>query len=241
MQIFEEKERSRASRPAEALEGDQSNLSHIWQAMIQVKQDVVNQGKIQAFFSEMLQLFVSDSVDLNQQLVYKDRKCSTLENKLGSIHAVDFKAQSDSVTLKKELLDLQQKKKDEERRFQEEIAKLQQSLEDKSMAEKEATLELTTLKKKFNQTLSDTKTAMGSNVGNNKRLEKELWSVTAEKRRFEEVIEKIQDTCMERGSRAQDIVEDMKRCSKVLAKVDAERETALHEIDELEIRLANIN
>ena len=97
------------------------------------------------------------------------------------------------------------------------------------------------LKKKLGQTLSQTKTAMGSNVGTNKRLEKELWSVTAEKRRFEEVLEKIQDTCLERGSRAQDVVEDMKRCSKSLANVDANRETTLHEIDELEVRLANIN
>ena len=33
----------------------------------------------------------------------------------------------------------------------------------------------------------------------------------------------------------------MKRCSKTLANVDADRETALHEIDELEVRLANVN
>ena len=65
--------------------------------------------------------------------------------------------------------------------------------------------------------------------------------MTAEKRRFEEVLEKIQDTCLERGSRAEDLVEDMKRCSKTLANVDADRETALHEIDELEVRLANVN
>ena len=97
------------------------------------------------------------------------------------------------------------------------------------------------MKKKLSQTLSETKVAMGTNVGTNRRLEKELWSVTAEKKRFEEVIEKITDTCLERGSRAQDVVEDMKRCSKTLASVDAERETALHEIDELEHRLADVN
>ena len=47
------------------------------------------------------------------------------------------------------------------------------------------------LKMKLSKTLCQTKTAMGTNMGTNKRLEKELWSVTAEKRRFEEVLEKI--------------------------------------------------
>ena len=66
LQVFEEKDRARTSCTAEAaLEGDQSNLSHIWQTMISVKEDVVNQGKLQAYFTEMLQLFVQDSVDLN--------------------------------------------------------------------------------------------------------------------------------------------------------------------------------
>ena len=106
------------------LEGDQSHLSHIWQTMIRVKEDVVCQGKLQAYFTEMLQLFVSDSVDLNQQLSHKERKVSTLENKLGTIHSIDFKAQSDSVTLKKEMLDLKQKCLDDERQYAEEIEHL---------------------------------------------------------------------------------------------------------------------
>lgn len=46
---------------------------------------------------------------------------------------------------------------------------------------------------------------------------------------------------MNTSTRAKDIVEDMKRCSKTLAYVDADRLSTLNEIDDLEIRLANIN
>jgi hypothetical protein len=47
-------------------------------------------------------------------------------------------------------------------------------------------------------------------------MEKELWSATAEKKRFEEVLMKVQDTILY-GTRAQDVVEEMKRCSRTLA------------------------
>ena len=43
------------------------------------------------------------------------------------------------------------------------------------------------------------------------------------------------------GGRAQEIVEEMKRCSKTLAIVDAERQTAMNEIDDLEHKLASVN
>ena len=109
------------------------------------------------------------------------------------------------------------------------------------MAEKEIADEMKSLKKTLNKkNLSDTKSVTGTTNGATKRIEKELWSVTAEKRRFEEVLTKVQDTILG-GTRAQDVVEDMKRCSKVLAAVDANREMTLHEIDELEIRLSLVN
>ena len=44
----------------------------------------------------MLHLFVADSVDLNQQVTHSTAKVSNLENKLGTIHSIDFKAQNDS-------------------------------------------------------------------------------------------------------------------------------------------------
>ena len=103
------------------------------------------------------------------------------------------------------------------------------------------TIELNQLKKKLNQTLTDTKSAMGTNQGVTKRLEKELWSATAEKKRFEQVLEKIQDTVLTGGGRVQEVVEEMKRCSKTLAIVDAERQTTINEIDDLEQKLACIN
>lgn len=64
------------------------------------------------------------------------------------------------------------------------------------MSEKETTQEMRSLKKKLNQTLSETKNAYGSTTKINKKIEKELWCVTAEKNRFEEVLEKIQETIL---------------------------------------------
>lgn len=54
-------------------------------------------------------------------------------------------------------------------------------------------------------------------------MEKELWSVTAEKNRFEEVLDSIQNNFLS-GTRAQALVEDMKRSSKNLSAAEAERE-----------------
>lgn len=64
-------------------------------------------------------------------------------------------------------------------------------------------------------------------------MEKELWSVTAEKNRIEDVLQKLQDTVLI-GSRAEVLVEDMKRCGRSLAVNEADRESLKHEIDDLE-------
>ena len=73
-----------------------------------MKEDVTDLGKLHDYMGEMVHHFVSDSVDLNQQLTHNTRKVSNLENRLGSIHAIDFKAQTDSQTLRKEMFDLKQ-------------------------------------------------------------------------------------------------------------------------------------
>ena len=154
------------------LDGDLSSVSHIWQTMVQVKEDMTSQGKLQHYLCEMLDQFVNDSVDLNHQLSYEGRKVSNLENKLGSIHTIDFKAQTDSQTLRKELLDLKQKCLEDQRNYQEELGLLQQSLEEKSNIEKNLTDEVNSMKKKFNQTLSETKSVVGANKSSTKHLEK---------------------------------------------------------------------
>lgn len=56
----------------------------------------------------MLDFFVADTVDLNQKLMHKEHIVSNLEGKLGTIHSIDFKAQTDSQNLKKELFELKQ-------------------------------------------------------------------------------------------------------------------------------------
>jgi len=60
--------------------------------MIQVKESFILQGNLQEYLTEMLHLFLADSVDLNQKLTYKERTVSNLEGKLGTIHSIDFKA-----------------------------------------------------------------------------------------------------------------------------------------------------
>ncbi len=47
-------------------------------------------------------------------------------------------------------------------------------------------------------------------------------SATAEKNRFEEVLEKIQETILG-GTQAQTLVEEMKQCSKTLAEADTDK------------------
>ena len=128
------------------LEGDQSYTSQIWQTMIQVKEAVIFQSNLQEYVTEMLHLFLADSVDLKQQLTHKEHAVSNLEGKLGTIHSIDFRAQTDSQTLRKEVFELKQKLQDEEHCFQEELAKMQQSLEQKTMTEQELVQELKILK-----------------------------------------------------------------------------------------------
>ena len=43
------------------------------------------------------------------------------------------------------------------------------------------------------------------------------------------------------GSRAQLVIEDMKRCSKTLARFEADRDCTLKEVDDLEMKLANLS
>jgi len=69
---------------------------------------------------------------------------------------------------------------------------------------------------------------------------KELWSVTAEKNRFKDVLQKLQDTVLS-GTRAEALVEDMKRCSYTLSVAEADKESLHHDIEDLEQRLANVN
>ena len=64
--------------------------------MLSVKEMVEAQGALHNFVSEMLQVFTAESIELNSQLTHTSHKVSNLEKKLGTIHSVDFKAQSDS-------------------------------------------------------------------------------------------------------------------------------------------------
>mmetsp|Transcript_45541 Transcript_45541/g.60418 ORF Transcript_45541/g.60418 Transcript_45541/m.60418 type:complete len:147 (-) Transcript_45541:637-1077(-) len=81
---------------------------------------------------------------------------------------------------------------------------------------------------------------MGSNYMSTKKIEKELWSVRAERSRFEEVLQRLQDTVL-LGTRAEALVEDMKRCSRTIGTAEADKEYLLAEIEDLEQKLANIN
>ena len=62
--------------------------------------------------------------------------------------------------------------------------KVLRSLEDKTLSESKLKSELKSLKKQHHQTISENKHAIGNNYGTAHRLEKELWSVTAEKKRY---------------------------------------------------------
>ena len=60
--------------------------------MIHVKEAISDSGVLQDYLGEMLSVFVADSVDLNQKVIHNEKKVNSLENKIGSIHTIDFKA-----------------------------------------------------------------------------------------------------------------------------------------------------
>ena len=49
-------------------------------------------GNVAKYNADMLEIFVSESVNMFSDIVTKDRKVNHLEEKLGSIHSVDYKA-----------------------------------------------------------------------------------------------------------------------------------------------------
>jgi len=63
-------------------------------------------GESMLFITEMLDQFVCLYVDLNQTSVKKERQVGILENKLGSMHSIDYEAQRTAINLKDELDDL---------------------------------------------------------------------------------------------------------------------------------------
>ena len=76
--------------------------------MQRVRDSVACLGDVAKYNADMLDLFVSNAVNMYSDIVTKDRKVNHLEEKLGSIHTVDFKAQQSAVDLRKKLDTLKQ-------------------------------------------------------------------------------------------------------------------------------------
>ena len=71
--------------------------------MQRVKESITYLGDVAKFNGDMLDLFVADAVNMHSNIVKKNRQVNHLEEKLGSIHSVDFKAQHDVGELRKKL------------------------------------------------------------------------------------------------------------------------------------------
>ena len=71
--------------------------------MQRVKESVTYLGNVAKYNADMLDIFVSDAVNMHSNIVKKDRQVNHLEEKLGSIHSVDFKAQKEAVDLRRQL------------------------------------------------------------------------------------------------------------------------------------------
>ena len=65
-------------------------MSHVWQEMLKIKEYVGDLGETAKYVNEMLDIIVSDNVNLKGDLVKRSRQVDSLETKLGSIHSVDF-------------------------------------------------------------------------------------------------------------------------------------------------------
>ena len=63
-----------------------------YQNMQKVRDSLEQIGNVAKYNADMLDLFVSESVTMFSDMVTKDRKVNVLEDKLGSIHSVDYKA-----------------------------------------------------------------------------------------------------------------------------------------------------
>ena len=73
-----------------------------------VRDSVASLGNVAKFNADMLDIFVASAVNMYSDIVTKDKKVNHLEEKLGTIHTVDFKAQQSAVELRRKLDDLRQ-------------------------------------------------------------------------------------------------------------------------------------
>ena len=76
--------------------------------MQRVRDSVAGLGNVAKFNADMLDIFVASAVNMYSDIVTKDKKVNHLEEKLGTIHTVDFKAQQSAVELRRKLDDLRQ-------------------------------------------------------------------------------------------------------------------------------------
>ena len=129
-----------------------------------IKDNMSQIGNASSFIGDMLDIFVSNSISLNGDLVKRNRQVTTLENKLGSIHSVDFKAQEDSKELKKELLSLRQEKKDLESQAKDQIDYLQQTLMEKERVAQDLAGARDQVEAKLNRTLAKNKSSKEYNA-----------------------------------------------------------------------------
>ena len=123
--------------------------------MLSVKDMVEAQASFGDYATEMLELFVTEVIEISSQLTHSTFKVDNLEKRLGSIHSVDFKAQNDNKTLRKEMEQLQQKSQGDERDLQEQLNILKQSLKEKTESEKDLQEELNEVKNKLEESVSN--------------------------------------------------------------------------------------
>jgi len=64
-----------------------------YQSMQRVKDSVAAIGDAAKYNGDILDVFVADAVNMYSDIVKKGRQVNHLEEKLGTIHSVDFKAQ----------------------------------------------------------------------------------------------------------------------------------------------------
>ena len=85
-------------------------------------------GETNEYLIEMVDLLLTNFVELNADAAKKERQVGHLENKLGSIHSVDYQAQQQAINLREELSDLRRKFADTEFEKEREIQCLNETL-----------------------------------------------------------------------------------------------------------------
>ena len=205
--------------------------TQVYQNMQKVRDSLQQIGNVAKYNADMLDLFVSDSVSLFSDMVTKDRKVNLLEDKLGSIHSVDYKAQQTASQLQAQLQELKADSIDYREKAQSQIKDLEESLERYKTKSETLSREKLEIEQRLEKTLTE------NTEPPNIQVSKQLQQSKIERNKLQGLVQRLQAS-ISKEIRIDQTIDQMLDSTMKLAKAESDREAAIQEIDKLEIKLA---